>query len=75
MEDVVEGAQLHVHGDGVDLRLRDDCQQRQYAVIAEDPVSPRESDRSEWGKEGRRGLQGLTSVGHTLDGNSPSVQH
>lgn len=41
MEDMVEGAQFHVYGDGVDLWLSDDRQQWQDAVIAEDPVGPR----------------------------------
>ena len=49
---MVEGAQSHVHADGVNLRLSDDRQQWQNAVVAEDPVRHAKAARYEGGGAG-----------------------
>ena len=37
MEYMVERAQSHEHTDCVDIRMCDDCQQRENVVVVEDP--------------------------------------
>ncbi len=55
MQHMVEGAESHVHADGVDLRLSDDCQQWQDTVVAEDPVHVTAEQPGVTGEGGREG--------------------